>query len=60
MYKTLRKEVDWEGNPPAGLIVHSSSFDESGNSTNVVDVWDSEQELNDFVSNRFGTSHAKT
>ncbi len=52
MYETLKKEVDWEHNPPSGLIIHSSAFDESGNSTNVADVWNSEQDLNNFVSNR--------
>jgi hypothetical protein len=52
MYESMKKEVDWEGDPPKGLIIHSSAFDESGNSTNVVDIWDSEQDLNNFVSNR--------
>ncbi len=59
MYETLRKEVDWEGNPPAGLIVHSSAFYESENSTNVVDIWESEQDLNDFVNNRLIPSMQK-
>ena len=52
MYETMKKEVDWIGNPPEGLIIHCSSFDESGNSTSVVDIWNSEQDLNNFVTNR--------
>jgi hypothetical protein len=33
MYETLRKEVDWEHNHPAGLMLHSAAFDDSGNIT---------------------------
>ena len=52
MYENVRKEVDWEHNPPIGLILHSSAVDESGNLTNVVDIWESEHDLNSFVNNR--------
>jgi hypothetical protein len=31
MYENVRKEVNWEANPPPGLIFHAASFDKSGN-----------------------------
>jgi hypothetical protein len=52
MYETLRKEVDWEHNHPGGLILHSAAFDNSGNNVRVADIWESEEELNNFVSSR--------
>jgi hypothetical protein len=52
MYEALRKEVDWEHKHPAGVILHAAGFDESGNNVRVADIWESEEELNDFVSNR--------
>ena len=52
MYETLRKEVDWEHNHPAGVILHAAGFDESGNNVRVDDIWESEEQLNNFVSNR--------
>jgi hypothetical protein len=52
MYETLRKEVDWEHNHPAGVILHAAGFDESGNNVRVADIWESEEQLNNFVSNR--------
>ena len=51
-YEALRKEVDWEHNHPAGLILHSAAFDNSGNNVRVADIWESEEQLNNFVSNR--------
>jgi hypothetical protein len=52
MYETLRKEVDWEHNHPAGVIFHAAGFDESGNNVHVTDIWESEEQLNNFVSSR--------
>ena len=51
MYEALRKEVDWERNHPAGVILHAAGF-ESGNNVRVADIWESEEELNNFVSSR--------
>ena len=48
MYETLRKEVDWEHNHPAGLILHSAAFDNSGNNVRVADIWESEEQLNNL------------
>lgn len=50
-YEDLRKEVGWEQNPPAGEIIHAAGLDSSGN-IRVVDIWESEQDFNNFVSSR--------
>ena len=51
MYERLRKEVNWEGNPPPGVIFHAASFDSSGN-LRVADIWESEEQLNNFANTR--------
>jgi hypothetical protein len=35
-----------------GVILHAAGFDESGNNVHLADIWESEEELNNFVSNR--------
>ncbi len=52
VYESMKKEVDWEHNPPAGMILHSSAFDESDNTIHIADIWESEQDLNNFVNAR--------
>ena len=52
MYETLRKEVDWEHQHPSGLIFHAAAFDDSGNDVHVTDIWESEKDLNNFVSKK--------
>jgi hypothetical protein len=51
MYEELRKEVDWEHNQAQGAILHAAGFDSSGN-IRVADIWESEQDFNNFVNNR--------
>ncbi len=51
IYENARKEVNWEGNPPPGLILHTASFDNSGN-VRVADVWESEDQWNNFLNTR--------
>ena len=51
IYENARKEVNWEGNPPPGLILHTASFDNSGN-LRVADIWESEDQWNNFLNNR--------
>jgi hypothetical protein len=51
MYEQLRNEVDWEHNHPTGVVLHTAGLDESGN-IRVADIWESEQELNNFVNSR--------
>jgi hypothetical protein len=52
MYEAVRKEVDWEHNHPEGLVLHAAGFDDSGNNIRVADIWESEEQLNNFLSNR--------
>lgn len=49
IYENARKEVNWEGNPPPGMIFHAASFDESGN-IRVADIWESEDQWNTFLN----------
>jgi hypothetical protein len=51
IYENARKEVNWEGNPPPGLILHAVSFDNSGN-LRVADIWESEDQWNNFLNTR--------
>jgi hypothetical protein len=51
IYENARKEVNWEGNPPPGLILHTVSFDNSG-SLRVADIWESEDQWNNFLNTR--------
>jgi hypothetical protein len=56
MYESLRKEVDWEHKHPAGLILHVAGLSGSGNYDRVeqvFDIWESEQDLNNFINSRF-------
>jgi hypothetical protein len=56
MYESLRKEVDWEHKHPTGLILHVAGLSGSGNFDRVeqvFDVWESEQDLNNFINSRF-------
>jgi hypothetical protein len=52
MYENLRKEVNWEGNPPPGIIFRAASFDNSGNNIYVADIWESEDRWNNFMNTR--------
>ena len=49
-YEQARKDVNWEGQTPAGAKFHVAWFDESG--FNVVDLWDSPQHFQNFVDQR--------
>jgi hypothetical protein len=51
IYENARKEVNWEGNPPPGLILHTVSFDNSGN-IRVADILESEDQWNNFLNTR--------
>ncbi len=33
-------------------MLHSAAFDKSGNNVHVADIWESEEDLNNFVSSR--------
>jgi hypothetical protein len=49
-YEALRRLVDWEGQPPAGGILHVASFADRG--IRIVDVWESAEAFQTFVSER--------
>jgi hypothetical protein len=51
-YDEVNAKIDPEGNPPHGLILHAGSVTDSG--IHVVDVWESEQQFNDFRESRLG------
>jgi hypothetical protein len=50
-YEKLRKDVNWEGDVPAGAVFHSAGTAENGN-VHVADVWESQEQLNNFVQSR--------
>jgi hypothetical protein len=58
MYEDLKKEVDWENNPPPGVILHAAGLDNSGN-IQVADLWESEQDFNNFASTRLKAGFEK-
>ena len=49
-YDELRKSVNWEGNPPKGGILHVAGF--SNNTLKITDIWESEDDFNDFAQSR--------
>jgi hypothetical protein len=49
-YDALKKEVDWQQNPPAGLVFAAAGFDKMG--VRVADVWESQQALDEFLNKR--------
>ena len=51
MYEALRKEVNWEGDQPAGGIFHAMGLDEEGH-LHVADVWASPEQMDAFVQQR--------
>lgn len=52
MYEKVRKEVDWEHKHAPGGVFHAASFDKSGNTIRIADVWESEQHFMTFVDTR--------
>ncbi len=49
-YDEVRKLVDWDNKIPKGAVLHIASSDSKG--LRIVDVWESEADLNNFVENR--------
>lgn len=58
MYEDLKREVDWENNPPAGAMLHAAGLDKSGN-IQVADLWESEQDFNNFATTRLKAGFEK-
>lgn len=49
-YEAVRKEVNWEGNTPAGAKLHVSWFADDG--FHVLDLWETPQDFQKFVDER--------
>lgn len=56
-YDKLRSLVQWERNFPKGACFHVAAFDEKG--ARVVDIWESEAELNEFFEKRLAPNFDK-
>lgn len=50
IYEKIREEVDFEEDVPEGMVIHIASFDKKG--LRVTDVWESEDNFNNFIKNR--------
>lgn len=51
MYEALRPEIKWETNLAPGGLLHAAGFDARGD-IHVADVWESEEQMNAFVTGR--------
>jgi hypothetical protein len=55
-YDQLNELVEWETKPAAGGIFHVAWWD--GDTMNIVDVWESQQDWQDFFDNRLSQHFA--
>ena len=56
-YEKIVAEVGVDGDAPAGLIVHVAGQVDGG--TRIIDVWESEQAYEEFVSTRLRPASAR-
>jgi hypothetical protein len=49
-YDSVRKIVDFEGNPPKGALFHVAAADDKG--LRVVDLWETAEDFQAFVEKR--------
>ncbi len=49
-YEAARIIVNWEGDTPAGSVIHTAAFTDSG--IRVIDVWESAESFQNFVDRR--------
>jgi hypothetical protein len=49
-YDQLMQNMNVENNPPKGMVTHIATFDKKG--IRVTDVWESEQDFNNFKEKR--------
>lgn len=49
-YEALRKRVKWDSNLAKGGVFHAASYD--GKALRLTDVWESVEDMNNFVNNR--------
>jgi hypothetical protein len=57
-YRTVNEALDTKGSPPAGLIVHTGGPVADGE-LRVVDVWESREAFETWVSERLGPAIAE-
>ncbi|MCE8425778.1 MAG: hypothetical protein J5U17_08385 [Candidatus Methanoperedens sp.] len=50
MYEETRKQVDFEGDVPKGLVLHIVTFNDKG--IRVSDIWESEEDFNNYARER--------
>ena len=50
IYEEIRKQVNWEGDVPKGIVIHLAAFDKKG--IRITDIWESEEDFNNFIQNR--------
>ena len=50
-YDTIKEQLGVDEDPPAGLIVHSAGYGQDG-TFRIVDVWESQEHLDRFLSER--------
>ena len=50
IYDEIRRQVPLEGDVPKGLVSHIATFDKKG--LRVVDIWESEEDFNNYIKNR--------
>ena len=52
-YEHIRSKAGWESNPPEGIVSHACAFDSNGNLL-IFDVWETEAQMEKFMSGRIG------
>ena len=57
IYEQMRKDMNWEANPPAGMLCHIAATE--GNGMRVATVWSGEQDFNNFVSGKLAPAFQK-
>ena len=55
----VRNDVKWERDHPTGAYFHAAAFDDSGNNLYVADVWESEEQFNNFIKTRIAPAMEK-
>jgi hypothetical protein len=58
MCEALRSEVKWETKLAPGGLLHACGFDAEGD-LHVADVWESEEQMNEFVGTRLAPGFEK-
>ena len=51
-YDSIRDQLNVEGAPPAGLIVHTAGFDEGAGVFRIFDVWETREHAERFQQER--------